>query len=87
MDSSNENKMSEKCCSAMKKLCSMKIKDNLDFGMTITAEDENGGEAVCFNKRIKSDTEFSLVKTLGVIAAIVVTISLACSIGCCMKKN
>ena len=88
MDSSAENKMSTKCCSMLKKLCSMKIKDDLDFSMTVTAEDDNGsGEETCFNKRIKSNTELSLVKTLGAIAAIIIVISTACSVCCCLKKN
>ena len=66
-----------RCKSYMKKLCSMKVKDDLDFSMTISCPDENG-DTSCFNKRITSNTEFSLIKALGVILAVGSTIWMLC---------
>ena len=83
MDNMPENKMTDKCCAVFKKLCSMKIKDDLDFGMSVVSDDGS----VCFEKRIKSTTEFDLMKTLAVLAAVIVVMSTACSIGCWLKKN
>ncbi len=58
----------------MKKLCSMKVRDNFDFSMSLT--DTDGGN--CFSKTMKSDTEFSLVKCLIGLIALGVAMSAIC---------
>ena len=76
MDRSNQNKISEKLCCAFRKLCGMKVKDDLDFKMSVISDDGS----VCFDKRIKSNTEFSLMKTLAILAALIFIMSAACSL-------
>ena len=66
MDSISQNKMMCKLKDCAKKLRSMKIKDDLDFSMSITSG-ESDGETVYFDKKIKSNTEFSLTKALCVM--------------------
>ena len=83
MDSTNENKMSQKCCSVFKKLCSMKVKDDLDLKMSVISDDGS----VCFDKQIKSSGSFELMKTVAALAAIVLIMSAACSLCRCIKKN
>ena len=81
MDSIAENKVACKFTDCMKKLCSMKVKDDMDFSFSITAKDgEDEAEKVCFGKRIKSNTEFSLVKALGILAAVILGIKLICTL-------
>lgn len=81
MDSMAENKNAVTLADCMKKLCSMKVKDDMDFSFSVTAkEGEDGQEKICFGKRIKSNTEFSLVKALGIIAAVALGIKLICTL-------
>lgn len=90
MDSCTENKADSKCCSLFKKLCSAKIKDDIDISMTITAgdnENDDTDKTPCFTKRIKSSSEFSLLKALGVFATVMVVLSSACGICQCFKKK
>lgn len=89
MDNISQNKAM--CCvrSCIKKLCSMKIKDDLDFSMSLTA-DEDDGEKVYFDKKIKSNTEFSLCKALGAMLVAGVCVWVLCflwSLCCIFKKK
>ena len=83
MDSLCENKIGGKCCSLFKKLCSARVKDSLDFNMSVVLDD---GE-VCFDKSIKSNTDFSLMKTLGAAAVIIAVISAVCAVCGCLKNK
>ena len=77
-----------KCKNAIKKLCSMKVKDSLDFKMTVSCKDSDSAEeSECFTKTIKSDSEFSLMKTFGAIMIVGGGISLICSLCSLFKKN
>ena len=90
MDSIAENKMMCKLKSCIKKLCSMKVKDDLDFSMTVTCEEDGLPEASCFEKRISSRTEFSLLKALGVlmIAGVCIwVLCFLCSLCSVLKKK
>lgn len=77
-----------KCKNAMQKLCSMKIRDSLDFKMSITcSEDDEMCDNECFTKTISSTSEFSLIKTLGAFMLIGGAISLICALCSISKKN
>ena len=57
----------------------MRVKDKLDFSMKLTAPDENSGEdKVCFDKSIKSETDFSLTKALSALLIAGVCIWVLC---------
>ena len=62
------------------KLCSMKVKDNLDFSMTVTSKNDGGSDAPCFEKRITSNTEFELVKLVWIVALVGTVIGVICAI-------
>lgn len=79
MDSVNQNKTMCKIKSCVQKLCSMRVKDKLDFSLKLTAPDEISGEdAVCFDKSIKSETDCSLTKALCALLTVGVCIWLLC---------
>ena len=81
--------MMSKLKDCAKKLCSMKVRDNLDFSMSITA-DEGDLETVYFDKKIKSNTEFSLAKALCVMLMAGACIWVLCflwSLCCVFKKK
>ncbi len=65
----------------MKKLCDMKMRDNLDFSVSLG--DGKGGS--CFSKSFKSDTEFSVVKCVAALAAMGIAMSAICC-ACHSKK-
>lgn len=75
-----------KCKSYLKKLSSLTLKDSLDFSMTVSSSDSENSKP-CFNKSIKSNSEFNLMKTVGVIMLIVGGFSLMCSICSLFKKS
>lgn len=80
MDCMNESTgilcKAKKC---MRKLCSMRVKDSVDLSLTIESEkNAEGDREPCFEKRIRSDTDFNLVKALSVLMAVGVCISLLC---------
>lgn len=88
IDNSTKNDVMCKCKSALGKLCSMKVKDSLDFKMTVTSDSGDGsGETECFSKTIKSDSDFSLIKTVGILMLIGGGISLLCSMCSFFKKK
>ena len=65
--------------SCAKKLCSMRVKDKLDFNLKLTAPDENSGnDTVCFDKSIKSETDCSLTKALSALLAVGVCVWMLC---------
>jgi hypothetical protein len=71
----------------LKKLCSLRIRDSLDFKMSVVGKDESGsGEVEYCAKQIKSDSEYELVRTLGIVAAVCVCVSLVCSVCSLIKK-
>ena len=81
--------MMSKLKDCAKKLCSMKVRDNLDLSMSITA-DEGDLETVYFDKKIKSNTEFSLAKALCVMLMAGACIWVLCflwSLCCVFKKK
>ncbi len=77
MDSISQNKMLCKFKNCAQKLSSMKLEDDLDLSLRMTADDE-GERKVFFNKSIKSKTELSLLKALGAMLAIGVCIWALC---------
>ena len=82
-----ESPVLNKCGNMLDKLCSLKIRDSLDFKMSVIGKDENGsGEVEYCNKQIKDSSEYSLVRALGVAAAIGIGISLICSVCSLIKK-
>lgn len=90
MDSIAENKMMCKVKSCAKKLCSMKVKDDLDFTVSLTADEDGAHESTCFEKRITSKTEFSLMKALSalMIAGVCIwALCFLCSLCSVLKKK
>ncbi len=74
MDTQCVEKMMCKAKECAKNLCSIKVKDNLDFSMSLTDDCEGN----FFSKSIKSDSEFSLVKFLAVLMLLGVAMSGIC---------
>jgi hypothetical protein len=71
----------------LKKLCSLRIRDSLDFKMSVVGKDEgDSGEVEYCTKQIKSDSEYELVRSLGIVAAVCVCVSLVCSVCSLIKK-
>lgn len=86
MNSPEASNALAKLKSCTDKLCSMKVKDNLDFSMTVTSKNDSGEDEDCFYKKITSNTEFSLLKIAAVAAAMGLALSLICSV-CSMTKK
>ena len=82
MEDSMKNTAISDCKSCIQKLRSMKVKDSLDFSMKITCDDDTP----CFDKTIRSESEFNLLKTLGVAMLVGAGISLLCALGSLFKK-
>lgn len=76
-----------KCESLLKKLCSARIRSDLDLKMSVVGKGENGEDEVEYcAKRIKDDSECELVRALGVAAAMCIGISLICSVCSLIKR-
>lgn len=76
-----------KCGSMLKDLCAIKIRNSLDLKMSVVGKSDDGSSEVEYcNKHINDSSEFSLIRTLGVVAAIGVGISLICSVCSLIKK-
>ena len=86
MNGQTQQNMPNKLKGYANKLCSMKVKDDFSFSMTVSADDE-GNKSNCFYKKISSSTEFNLVKGLAIVAAVGIVIGLICSTCSAMKKN
>ncbi len=82
MENSTKMATLDSCKSCMKKLCSMKVKDSLNFSMKISCDDDTP----CFDKTISSESEFNLLKTFGVAMLIGAGITVLCALGSLFKK-
>lgn len=87
MNSQTDSNMLCKLKKCADKLCSMKVKDDLSFSMTVTSSEDDGTEQTCFYKKINGNTEFKLMKALAAIAAVGLVMSLLCSLCSLIKKK
>ena len=84
MDNCEKKDMMRSCKTCLKKLGSLRVKDSLDFSMSVGPE---GSSSPCFSKSIKSDSEFNLLKTVGVMMLIVGGFTLVGSVCSLVKKK
>ena len=84
MDNSVQNETTKKGKNCLKKLKALKVRDSMDFSMTVDAGD---GSSPCFSKSIKSSSEFNIMKTVGVLLLIAGGFSLVCSICSLVKRS
>ena len=84
MDNCTKNQAMQKGKGCLKKLKALKVKDSMDFSMTVDAGD---GSTPCFSKSIKSSSEFNLLKTVGALLLIAGGFSLVCSICSLIKRS